>query len=59
MARGDDAGNLKTVVVAWVNDLFGPSKPALRTDSKNERGFENDHTGHLICPAEFNWGDER
>jgi hypothetical protein len=58
-ARGDDTGNLKSAIVAWVNDLFGLSKPALRVDSKQERGLENDHTGRLICPAEFDWDDER
>jgi hypothetical protein len=30
------------VVVTWVNDIYGPSTPALRTDSKKERGLEND-----------------
>jgi hypothetical protein len=59
MARGDDAGNLKSAVVTWVNDIYGPSTPALRTDSKKERGLENDHTGRLICPAEFSWDDIR
>jgi hypothetical protein len=59
MARGDDAGNLKVSIVTWVNDLYGPSKPHLRIDSKIERGLENDHTGRLISPAEFSWDDIR
>jgi hypothetical protein len=58
-ARADDAGNLKTVVVTWVNDLYGTSTPALRANSKTERGLENDHTGRLICPAEYPWDDMR
>ena len=44
-ARADDTGNLKTVVVTWVNDLYGTPNPALCANSKIERGLENDHTG--------------
>lgn len=57
MARGDDASKLKAAVVIWVNDMFGPSVPALKTKSKDERGLENDHTGFLLCPGELNWDD--
>jgi hypothetical protein len=59
IARGDNAGNLKPVIVTWVNDLYGLSKPALRTNSKKEQGLENDNTGHLICPVEFSWDNLR
>src|ERR1700683_3880674 len=58
-ARGDDAGNLKSAIVAWVNDQYGLSTPVLRVDSKKERGLENDHTSRLLCPAEFDWDNER
>jgi hypothetical protein len=58
-ARGDDAGNLKSAVVTWVNDLYSLSTPTLRADLKTERGLENDHTGRLICPAEFDWDDTK
>ena len=57
MACGDDAGSLKSAVVTWVNESFGPSVPALKTNSKDERGLESDHTGRLLCPGEFDWGD--
>lgn len=57
MARGDDAGGLKKSVVEWVNDLYGPSSLKLRTNSKDERGLDNDYTGRLLCPGEYNWDD--
>jgi hypothetical protein len=57
MARGDDAGNLKTAVVVWVDELFGPSDPPLKPNSKEERGLDNDNTGQLLCPGEYQWED--
>ena len=59
MARGDDTGKLKFAVVEWVNDLYGASQPALRANSKDERGLFSDHTGRLLCPGEYDWGDVR
>ncbi|KIM77418.1 hypothetical protein PILCRDRAFT_12056 [Piloderma croceum F 1598] len=58
MARGDDANNLKAAVVTWVNDLYGPSDPVLKANSKDERGLANNHTGRLLCPGEYCWDDE-
>ena len=55
MARGDDAGSLKTVVVEWVDKAFGVSAPLLRPKYKEGRGVENDYCGKLLCPAEFDW----
>jgi len=57
MARGDDAGNLKFAVVSWVDKMFGPSTPALKPNSKDERGLNSDHTGRLLCPGEYDWED--
>lgn len=57
-ARGDDAGNLKIAVVEWVDALYGPSVPQLKPGSKDERGLDNDSTGRLLCPSEYNWDDE-
>lgn len=59
MARGDDAGNLKWAAVGWVNEMYGASNPPLTIDSKAERGLENDHTGRLLCPCEWDWDDEK
>lgn len=59
MARGDDAGNLKWAVVGWITDIYGPSNPPLKVDSKAERGLENDFTGALLCPSEWSWEDQK
>jgi len=59
MAQGDDANKLKAAVVTWVNDLYGPSDPVLKANSKDERGLANNHTGRLLCPGEYCWDDER
>lgn len=59
MARGDDAGNLKSATVTWVDEIFGPSIPALKPNSKDERGLDNVNTGHLLCPIEFDWEDSK
>ena len=57
MAHGDDARNLKWVVVGWINDMYSPSNPPLRVESKVERGLENDFIGVLLCPSEWGWDD--
>jgi Family of unknown function (DUF6698) len=56
-ARSDDTSRLKTVVVEWVDKMYGASNPPLRGNSKDERGLENDHTGRLLCPSEYSWDD--
>ena len=57
--RSDDAALLKKLVVTWVNGIFGDSKPPLLQKRKEGRGFDNDFTGRLLCPAEWSWDDER
>lgn len=60
-ARGDDAANLKSVVVSWVGTLFDPSHahPALSPTNKTCRGLEHDITGKLLCPIDYNWEDAK
>lgn len=57
MARGDDAGGLKRAVASWLLELFGPSTPAIKPHSKDERVFENMNCGRLLCPGEYDWDD--
>ena len=57
MARGDNTCKLKAAIVEWVNDLYGPSEPVLRANSKDERGLYGDGTGWLLCPGEYDWDD--
>lgn len=46
-------------MVGWINDIYGPSNPPLKVKSKVERGLENDFTGALLCPSEWNWDDQK
>ncbi|KAG1831840.1 hypothetical protein EV424DRAFT_1313903 [Suillus variegatus] len=57
-ARGDDTSTLKDLVAAWVNEDFSPS-PLLKSDDKQSRGFAHDVCGMLLCPAEWDWDDDR
>ena len=57
-ARGDDAANLKPVVVSWIPSILGmPVTVPLSPSSKLDHGFEHDDTGCLLCPIEYNLGD--
>ncbi|KAF7973006.1 hypothetical protein HWV62_16384 [Athelia sp. TMB] len=56
-ARSDDTAKLKAAIVPWVDAAFGTSTPPLRSDSKFERGLDNDITGRLLCPGEYSWDD--
>lgn len=58
MARGDDASTLKTMVVGWVQEIFGPSVPPLSANIKDRRGLHNEQTGRLLCPGELDWENE-
>jgi hypothetical protein len=59
MACGDDTSSLKIVVVGWVDSIFGVSVPPLLPKYKDGRGLDNDYCGLLLCPAEWDWNDER
>ena len=59
MACGDDAGNLKWAVVGWIDEMYGPSDSPLKISSKAERGFKNHFIGHLLCPSEWSWDDQK
>ncbi|KAG2744719.1 hypothetical protein P692DRAFT_20743198 [Suillus brevipes Sb2] len=57
-ARGDDTSCLKDLVAIWVNQHFHPS-PLIRPDDKHLRGFGSDICGKLLCPAEWDWDQNR
>ncbi|KAG1842563.1 hypothetical protein C8R48DRAFT_619498, partial [Suillus tomentosus] len=57
-ARGDDTSSLKELVAAWVNQEFRPS-PLIKPDDKHSRGFASDVCGKLLCPAEWDWDENR
>ena len=57
VARGDDASKLKKEVVNWLTKLFGPVNPPISPSMKSDRGLENDVTGCLLCPIEYDWNN--
>ncbi|KAG1866812.1 hypothetical protein F4604DRAFT_1585280 [Suillus subluteus] len=57
-ARGDDTSCLKDLVAAWVNQTFRPS-PLIQPDDKRSRGFASEVCGKLLCPAEWDWDQNR
>ncbi|KAG2118359.1 hypothetical protein BD769DRAFT_1362399, partial [Suillus cothurnatus] len=57
-ARGDDTSTLKDLIATWVNQDFRPS-PLLRSDDKQLHGFVHNICGKLLCPAEWDWSNDR
>ncbi|KAG2745790.1 hypothetical protein P692DRAFT_201719517 [Suillus brevipes Sb2] len=57
-ARGDDTSTLKDLIATWINQDFRPSA-LLRPDDKQLRGFAHDVCGKLLCPAEWDWNNDR
>ncbi|KAG2092539.1 hypothetical protein BD769DRAFT_1679023 [Suillus cothurnatus] len=57
-ARGDDTSTLKDLVASWVNQDFRPAF-LLKSDDKQMRGFVHDICGKLLCPSEWDWGDNK
>ncbi|KAG1883599.1 hypothetical protein F4604DRAFT_1677359 [Suillus subluteus] len=57
-ARGDDTSCLKDLVTIWINQAFCPS-PLIQPDDKRSHGFANNVCGKLLCPAEWDWDQNR
>ncbi|KAG2030738.1 hypothetical protein BDR03DRAFT_877584 [Suillus americanus] len=57
-ARGDDTSSLKELIATWVNQDFCPS-PLIKPNDKHLRGFISDICGMLLCPAEWDWNNDR
>ncbi|KAE9388955.1 hypothetical protein BT96DRAFT_980865, partial [Gymnopus androsaceus JB14] len=59
-ARSDDINRLKETVAHWLN--FRPvgqcSVPLLKHDDRTGRGFNNNLTGRLLTPIEFDWENQ-
>ncbi|EGO24016.1 hypothetical protein SERLADRAFT_439322 [Serpula lacrymans var. lacrymans S7.9] len=58
-AQGDDVGNLKSIIVSWIAEIFSVADLTLDASDKSSCGFANDHTGHLLCPIEYDWSDSK
>ncbi|KAI0645609.1 hypothetical protein C8Q79DRAFT_1010550 [Trametes meyenii] len=59
-AKSDDTRSLKGAVVDWLQASLMKASPPIHLvrDGKAGRGFHNDVTGRLICPAVLDWEDE-
>ncbi|KAG1902951.1 uncharacterized protein F5891DRAFT_1186092 [Suillus fuscotomentosus] len=57
-ACGDNTSSLKELVAAWVNQEFCLS-PLIKPDDKHSHGFASDICGKLLCPAEWDWDENR
>jgi hypothetical protein len=56
-ARSDDTKGLKSAVIDWITPRDQPLIPPLARNSKEDRGFNHEATGSLLCPAGLNWSD--
>jgi hypothetical protein len=56
-ARSDDVRRVKEEGATWINQTLSPTAP-LSTKQRDDRGLQNDVTGHLLCPIEFSWDDD-
>lgn len=55
-ARSDDIRRIKEELAIWINRDYSPT-PALELRSRHDRGLQNDTTGALLCPIEYDWSD--
>jgi hypothetical protein len=56
-ARSDDVRRIKEEVANWINQTLSPTTP-LSLKQRDDRGFQNDITGRLLCPIELSWDDD-
>ncbi|KZP02582.1 hypothetical protein FIBSPDRAFT_915479 [Athelia psychrophila] len=58
-ARADDTKGLKSAIVDWITPKDAPLNPPLARNIKSDRGYHHERTGQLLCPAAWNWADEK
>ena len=56
-ARSDDVRRIKEELALWLNLAHAPNPP-FNTKCRSDRGMDNDITGRLLCPIEYDWDDE-
>ncbi|KAG1828301.1 hypothetical protein EV424DRAFT_1318616, partial [Suillus variegatus] len=56
-ARADDTTRLKVTIASWLMQATPPPNPVIHGQSKMGCGFNNDATGRLICPVDYDWSD--
>jgi hypothetical protein len=56
-ARSDDSKSLKLAVVDWIAPRGQALSPPLSRHAKNDRGFQHERTGELLCPVGWDWSN--
>ena len=56
--HSDDTSRLKVAVAEWLNSHMS-SGTRLSARAKEERGINNDVTGRLLCPIDFDWDNSK
>ncbi|KAH6896197.1 hypothetical protein BKA70DRAFT_1116609, partial [Coprinopsis sp. MPI-PUGE-AT-0042] len=59
IARSDDTKGIKHAVLDWITPPGGYLVPPLSRNIKTDRGFFHPTTGKFLCPAEYNWEDNK
>ena len=53
----DDATRLKRATATWLMERNPRPDPQILPSEKLGRGLNNDATGRLICPVDYDWDD--
>ena len=56
-AHSNDLNRIRDYLANWLNQSQLRPSPPLAKDNRDNRGICHDVTGHLLCPAEFDWDD--
>ncbi|KAG2070759.1 hypothetical protein BDR04DRAFT_1155205 [Suillus decipiens] len=56
-ARADDMTCLKVIVASWLMQHTLPLSTVIQGQNKMGHGFNNDATGQLIYPVDYDWND--
>ena len=57
-AHSDDTATIKSAIVEMLELLDPEAAQGLKPNIKDNRGFHNNLTGKLLCPARLDWGDD-
>lgn len=55
--RGDDTRSLKGAVLDWITPMGQTLNPPLSRNKKDDRGFNHERTGALLCPIDLDWSN--
>ena len=56
-ARSDDTKGLKGAILDWIVPHGQSLYPPIARNLKIDRGFNHEHTGALLCPANMDWSN--